>query len=168
MAAAKDEQEVVAEGSVNGDDGSSGSILATGRISKSGSKKRKAEAEKVFSLQPRKKIRKGSRVSEDDMVYMMNKILTRELMRVTDKKKRLKLKKAKRKRRNPTDKQKAQWAHFADTVKKAKKIYKAGEGRKPEDWSLAMKKAAGKLPEDAVSIYESLVEGMEVANGDEE
>jgi len=151
----------------NGEDGSA-TVLAAGRISKS-TKKRRRDETQALTLKPVKTFGgKRHRVNEEDRTNMMNKILTRELIRLTDKKKKLKLKKAKRKRRNPTDKQRAQWAHFATTVKKAKKIYQAGEGRKPEDWSLAMKKAAGKLPEDAVSIYESLVAGIDEAPGDEE
>lgn len=160
-AAAAAAQQVASEEVVDVTPPGEESVLSAGRISSSGKSKKHKPAGSDPGKAKAITYRKGARITDKDMQGMMNKMLMREVIRVTNKKKQLKVKKAKRKRRNPTDKQKAQWAHFADTVKKAKRIYHSGPGKKPEDWNIAMKKASGKLPMDASDIYQGLVEGLD-------
>lgn len=137
-------------------------VLANGRVSSS-KKKKTDELKPSIGMNPKHKKIQKHKLEQAMMLQMTNQIMMREILRLNKKKKSLKEKKAKRKRRDPTDKQKAQWGTFASRVAAAKAIYYSQPVRTPKAWNDAMKKASGKAVDDEDETYNKLVEGLDPA-----
>jgi len=101
-----------------------------------------------------------------EMQAIITKLLSQEVYRLSKKKKALKEKKARRKRREPTDKQKAQWAQFGSRVAHAKAMYYKQTDRSQEAWNNCMKIASGKAVDTPEETYKKLVAGLDEATMD--
>ncbi len=95
--------------------------------------KRKRSREESDESQPKRK--------DVLNIQEINKLLSKEIVRLRAKNSRLKAQRPRREKKDPTPKQLQQWALFASKVSKAKKIYYAQAERSNAAWSKAMSEA---------------------------